>query len=65
MEKRREPKNEQLDMEALDMGLLERKDDIERMWERGTDGLVELVKIPGMLANLERAEKAVDVVRGM
>ena len=65
LEKRRAPKNEQLDMETLDMGLLERKDDVECMWERGTDGLVELVKIPGMLANLERAEKAVDVVRGM
>ena len=65
LEKRREPNNEHLDMEILDVGILKRKDDVESMWERGTEGLVELGKIPGLLANLERAEKAVDVVRGM
>ena len=47
------------------MGILKRKDDVERMWGRGTEGLVELRKIPGVLAKLERAEKVVEVVEGM
>ena len=65
LEKRREPKIEHLDMEVLDMGITDHVDDVESMWERGTEGLVELGKVPGMLASLERAEKAADVVRGI
>jgi kinetochor protein Mis14/NSL1 len=49
----------------LDLGTLERRDDVERMWERGTEGLVELGKVPGVLAKLERAGKAVNVVENM
>ena len=49
----------------LDMGTLERREDVERMWVKGTEGLVELGKVPGVLAKLERAGKAVEVVEGM
>ena len=58
-------KDVHLSVEALDMGILKRKDDVERMWGKGTEGLVELRKIPGVLAKLERAEKAVEVVKGI
>lgn len=54
-----------LSAEDLDMGILKRKDDVEGMWGRGTKGLMELGKISGVLAKLERAEKAVEVVKGM
>lgn len=54
-----------MDVETLNVRTLRRKDDVERMWERGAEGLVELRKIPGVLAKLERAEKAVDVVKDM
>lgn len=64
-EKERESKNVHLNLEALDMGTSKRKDDVERMWGRGTEGLVELGKIPGVLAKLERAEKAAEVVVDM
>lgn len=49
----------------LDMGTLERREDVERMWGKGTEGLVELGKVPSVLAKLERAGKAVEVVEGM
>ena len=49
----------------LDMGTLERREDVERMWMKGTEGLVELGKVPGVLAKLERAGEAVEVVEGM
>lgn len=61
----RQSKDVHLSVEALDMGILKRKDDVERMWGRGTEGLVELRNIPGVLAKLERAEKAVEVVEGI
>lgn len=61
----RQSKDVHLSVEALDMGILKRKDDVERMWGRGTEGMVELRKIPGVLAKLERAEKAVEVVEGI
>ena len=65
LEKERESKNVHLNLETLDMGTSKRKDDVERMWGRGTEGLVELGKIPGVLAKLERAEKAAEVVVDM
>ena len=58
-------KHEHMDVETLNVRTLRRKDDVERMWERGAEGLVELRKIPGVLAKLERAEKAVDAVKDM
>lgn len=63
-ERERESKGVHVDVEDLDMGTLKRKDDVERMWRRGTEGLVELGKIPGVLAKLERAEKAIEVLNG-
>ena len=65
VEKQRESRNVHLNLEALDMGKTKRKDDVERMWGRGTEGLVELRRIPGVLAKLERAEKAAEVVDSM
>ena len=64
-EAEREESKAGLDAMDLDLGTLERRDDVERMWGRGTEGLVELGKVPGMLAKLERAGKAVDVVESM
>ena len=54
-----------MSVETLNVRTLRRKHDVERMWERGAEGLVELRNIPGVLAKLERAKKAVDVVRSM
>ena len=65
LEKERESKDVNMDVEDLDIGALKRKDDVETMWERGTVGLVELGRTPSVLAKLERAEKAVEVVKGM
>ena len=64
-ERTRETKGEETDMEPLDIGSLERREDVERMWGRGAQGLVDLGKVPGVLAKLERAGKAVEVVEGM
>ena len=41
---------------------LERRDEVERMWGRGTEGLVGLKTVTGVVASLERAGRAVDVV---
>ena len=64
-EAQREESRADLDATDLDLCTLERRDDVERMWGRGTEGLVELGKVPGVLAKLERAGKAVDVVESM
>lgn len=63
LEKARDSKNAHLDVETHDGGILMRQDDVERMWGRGTEGLVELGKVSGVMAKLERAEKAVEVVK--
>ena len=65
MEAEREETKMDLGVMELDMGTLERREDVERMWRKGTEGLVELGKVPGVLAKLERAGKAVEVVEGM
>ena len=65
LEKESHPKHGHVTVETLNVRTLRRKDDVERMWGRGAEGLVELRKIPGVLAKLERAEKAADVVRSM
>ena len=65
LEKERKSKNANVGVENLDIGIRKRPDDMKGMWGKGTKGLVELGKIPGTLAKLERAEKAVEVVKGM
>ena len=65
MEAERQETKMDLGAMELDMGTLERRENVERMWGKGTEGLVELGKVPGVLAKLERAEKAVEVVEGM
>ena len=65
MEAERQETKMDLGVTELDMGTLERREDVERMWEKGTEGLVELGKVPSVLAKLERAVKAVEVVEGM
>ena len=60
-----ELKSVQLDLENLDAGTFKPKDEVKRTWRKGTDGLLELGKVPSVLAKLERAEKAVKVVKGM
>ena len=50
---------------GLELGKgLERRAEVEKMWGRGVEGLVGLGQVPGVLARLERAEKAVGVVEG-
>lgn len=47
----------------LDLGMgLERREEVERMWDRGVEGLGGLGGVTGVLARLERAEKALGVV---
>ena len=65
MEAEREETKGKIDAKNLNLGTLEREEDVGRMWGRGTEGLVDLGKIPGVLAKLERAGKAVEVVESM
>lgn len=51
--------------ELLGTAKMERLEDMERIWERGTEGLVGLEKVTEVLATLERARKALEVVQGM
>lgn len=51
--------------ELLGAAKMERLEEMERMWERGTEGLVGLEKVTEVLATLERARKAVEVVQEM
>lgn len=53
--------------DALQVNLLENfkldnLEEVKSMWGKGTDGLVELEKVTGVLAKLERAAKAAEVV---
>ncbi|KAL8732162.1 MAG: hypothetical protein Q9166_002909 [cf. Caloplaca sp. 2 TL-2023] len=43
----------------------EEEEEEERMWGRGLEGLVELGKVTGVIARIERARKAAEVVEGM
>ena len=46
-------------------GGLERREDVEKMWARGIGGLKDLQEgLPGVLARLERARSAIEVVDG-
>ncbi|KAL9605669.1 MAG: hypothetical protein Q9179_001134 [Wetmoreana sp. 5 TL-2023] len=44
---------------------LARGDEVENMWGRGTEGLVELRRVTELMAKMERAAKAAEVVEGM
>lgn len=50
---------------VIELGGLERRDDVQRTWGRGLDGLVALEGITEVGARLERAKRAVEVVEGM
>jgi len=65
LEREREVKGEEMDVDPLDVGTLGRREDVERMWGRGTQGLVDLGRVPGILAKLERAGRAAEVVEEM
>ena len=52
----------EMDVDLLDVGAQGRTEDVERMWERGTQGLVDLARFPEVLAKVERAQKAAEVV---
>ncbi len=62
----REHGKERLKVESgLQLGSgLERRDEVEKMWKRGTEGLVGLGGVTEIMARLERAEKAIGVVEG-
>ncbi|KAL8739231.1 MAG: hypothetical protein Q9181_000122 [Wetmoreana brouardii] len=47
-----------------DVGLA-RGDEVESMWGRGMEGLVELRRVTEVMAKMERATKAAEVVEGM
>lgn len=49
----------------LDWESLERVEEVENMWQKGTEGLVVLERVTGVLARLERAGKAAEVVEEM
>lgn len=50
---------------VIELDGLERRDEVERTWGRGLDGLVALEGITEVGARLERAKRAVEVVEGM
>lgn len=64
-ERDREERRGEVEIEALDLGGFERGEDMQRAWGGATQRLVELGKVPTVLAKLERAGKAVEVVEGM
>lgn len=47
------------------LGVLERRDEVERTWGKGVEGLMRLESVTGSVAKLERAARAVEVVEGM
>ena len=48
-----------------ELGGLERRDEVEKTWGAGVEGLVGLEKVTGVVGKLERAARAVEVVEGM
>ncbi|KAL8831262.1 MAG: hypothetical protein Q9170_005381 [Blastenia crenularia] len=52
-------------VERLEGVRLERSEEVEKMWERGLEGLVDLGKVTEVVARVERAVKAAEVVEGM
>lgn len=50
--------------EVEEAGRLERESEVRRMWGKGVEGLVGLERVTGVLARLERAGRAAEVVEG-
>ncbi|KAL8915566.1 MAG: hypothetical protein Q9171_000131 [Xanthocarpia ochracea] len=50
---------------GLEKIMLERGEEVERMWGRGLEGLVELGRVAEVVTRLERARKAAEVVEGI
>lgn len=50
---------------VIELGGLERRDEVERTWGRSLDALVALEGITEVGARLERAKRAVEVVEAM
>lgn len=65
LEREREAKGEAMDVDSLDVGILERREDVESSWGRGVQALLGLGKVPGVSAKLERAGRAAQAVEGM
>ena len=65
LERHRRSKGEDVAVMPLDVRALERIEDIERAWGKGAQGLVQLGDISTVLAKLERAGQAVEVVEGI
>lgn len=53
------------DVSLLEGVKVENLEEVERMWGRGVGGLAGLEKITGVLAKLERAATAAEVVEGI
>ncbi|KAI4223339.1 MAG: hypothetical protein L6R36_005488 [Xanthoria steineri] len=63
-------KEVEVEMEGVrDGGLggvgVERRAEVEKMWGRGVEGLVELGRVTEVVAKMERAKRAAEVVEGM
>ena len=65
MEEEREPKRKEAVPETMDLGNFERVGEMESIWIKGTQALAGLEQVPRVLAKLERARKAVEVVESM
>ncbi|KAL9586717.1 MAG: hypothetical protein Q9212_000725 [Teloschistes hypoglaucus] len=50
---------------GLEAVVLERPEDMDKMWGRGLEGLMELRKVTEIMARMERAGKAAEVVDGI
>lgn len=69
---REQQKERELEMERsagqeveLEGAMVERLEEVENTWQRGTEGLLRLERITEVLARLERAGKAAEVVEDM
>ncbi|KAI4116172.1 MAG: hypothetical protein LQ338_007756 [Usnochroma carphineum] len=51
--------------EGLEGAVVQRVEEVEKMWGKGVEGLVELGKVTEVVARMERARKAAEVVEGM
>ena len=65
LENFRRSKGEGVDVMPLDIGALERRHNMGRMWEIGSRGLVGSGKISTVLAKLERGGEAVEIFKAM
>ena len=61
-ERERERPEEAPQVNLLEDFKLSNLEEVKSMWTKGTEGLVELEKVPEVLAKLERAAQAAEVV---